>query len=430
MRIIEFNLGKKKLEIVAGLVWHPVHGAGGARAKEIRHIADESSFDFKVLRGSESPHVGFAHRSDGGKSGQIAAAALIADIVGANQAHRNFLVAIPIPDDKEQYLRVMSHAGVILADGDSVGTRDEIRVRITEDYAYGNWDAIICPGDWNIPDSQERGFEDFFNEATLKKHRRWALSDVSLRITKYLFPTLLILSLLFGGLYGFRVWNLKKIAAAEALRLQNEEIMRGQRPTAAAPVKPWPTLPVPGELAAACQEAVSKTGYTAGNWSFSSMECSASGLQVTWSRSSQYAWISHLKLSRPEAQLSPDGTTASLSVPFTVAGQNDFSEQLPNQQDAVLRLIDLSSRYGIAVKIDTPVEPEPARTLPGQQGGAAQPAPPPPWSALPIEFKTGIGPSEVASLILSPGLRIQKITYSVVSGAFQYSLSGVQYVQR
>ncbi|ABE47304.1 type 4b pilus protein PilO2 [Polaromonas sp. JS666] len=429
MRIIEFTLGKRKLELVAGLVWHPLHNAGGARSKEIRHFADESEFDFKVLRGSESPHVGFARRSDGAKSGQISAAALIADIVGANDAHRNFLVAIPIPDDKDQYLRVVSHAGVILADGDAVGTRDEIRVRLSEDFAYGNWDAIVCPGDWNIPNSEERGFDDFFNEANLKKPRRWALSDVSLRIKKFLVPTLLLLALLFGGLYGFRLWNLKKIAAAEALRLQNEEVMRGQRPTAAAPVKPWPTMPLPGPFAAACQVASAKAGYTLGNWSFASKVCSSDGLEATWTRSSQYAWISHLKLIRPEAQLSSDGNTASVSVPFTVAGPNDFTEQLPNQQDAVLRMIDLSSRYGVAVKIDTPVEPEPPKTLPGQQG-AVPSTQPPPWTALPIEFKTGIGPVEMASLINSPGLRIQKITYSVVSGAFQYSLSGVQYVQR
>lgn len=429
MRIIEFTLGKRKLELVAGLVWHPLHNAGGARSKEIRHFADESESDFKVLRGSESPHVGFARRSDGAKPGQISAAALIADIVGANDAHRNFLVAIPIPDDKDQYLRVVSHAGVILADGDAVGTRDEIRVRLSEDFAYGNWDAIVCPGDWNIPNSEERGFDDFFNEATLKKPRRWALSDVSLRIKKFLVPTLLLLALLFGGLYGFRLWNLKKIAAAEALRLQNEEVMRGQRPTAAAPVKPWPTMPLPGPFAAACQVAADKAGYTSGNWSFASKECTSNGLQATWNRSSQYAWISHLKLIRPEAQLSSDGNTATVSLPITVGVPDDFSEELPNQHDAVLRFIDLSSRYGVAVKIDTPVEPEPPKTLPGQQG-AVPSTQPPPWTALPIEFKTGIGPVEMASLINSPGLRIQKITYSVVSGAFQYSLSGVQYVQR
>jgi Pilin accessory protein (PilO) len=62
MRAFEFKVGKKKLDLVAGLVWHPVHQSGSARTKEIRDFAKTSGHDFKVLRGTESPHVGFAKK--------------------------------------------------------------------------------------------------------------------------------------------------------------------------------------------------------------------------------------------------------------------------------------------------------------------------------------------------------------------------------
>lgn len=428
MRVFEITQGKKKLEIVAGLVWHPLEKTGSARTKEIRTFAEEGDFAFKVLRGTESPHVGLAKRAEGAKVRQISAAAVVADIASERGTYRDFIVAIPIPGDQDQYLQVMSHGGVILARGDRVGTRDEIRVQTVEDASYGKWDLLICPGEWEIPNSHEKSFDDFFNETALKKHGRWTLSDVTFPYTKYLIPALLLLSASAASAYGYRVWTTKRMAAAEALRLQNEEVSRGQRTAVAAPVKPWPGLPRPADFAAACDAGAKRVGYVAGNWKFNVMECGDGQVKGTWDRSSPNAWISHLKMTRPDAILSPDGNSASVSVQVTAPAANDFTESVPRQEDAALRFMDISSRYGIVVSISPPAAPLVQQTLPGQQGAALPP--PPPWVEVPVDFRTGIDPVEAAGLLQLPGLRINKISHSVVSGAFQYSLSGVQYVHR
>lgn len=428
MRVFEITQGKKKLEVIAGLVWHPLEKTGGARAKEIRAYADESNFDFKVIRGTDAPHVGLARRSDGAKAGHVSAAAIVADVVSENDRYRNFLVAIPLPGDQDQYLQVVSHERVIIANGDQVGTRDEIRVKTTQDAAYGNWDLIICPGEWGIPKSSELGFDDIFNPETLKKPGRWALTDVSVRLAKFLVPTVLLLCVAMGSFYAYRVWNQKRMAAAEALRLQNEEVQRGQRTAIALPVKPWPSLPTPAVYAAACDTEVKRMGFVAGNWTFSTMECGDGFLRASWARTSPGAWVSHMKLIRPDAVFSFDGSSASVSVPLMAAASNDFTEGVPLQEDVVMRFTDIASRYGIAVKYSQPAAPVAQNTLPGQQG-APQP-PPPPWAELPVEFKTGIDPLDAAGILQVPGLRLTKISYSVSAGAFQYSLSGVQYVHR
>lgn len=428
MRIIEFTVGKKKLELVAGLVWHPVHTTGSARAKEIRELSKTSALDLKVLRGTESPHVGFAKKSEGGKAGQISAAAVIADTISASDSIRNFLVALRIPDDKDQYIFVAVHDGVILADGDMVGTRDEVRVRLTGDSSYEAWEVIICPGDWGVARSQDKDFADIFSEDSLKSPKRWTLKEVTIAWKKAVLPLILIAVIVTGSTFGFKYWTQKKAAEAELLRMQSEEVAKGQRATIAEPTKPWPTMPSAVSFAAACKAALQRVGMTAGNWQLKDIECSEGKLTVNWAKPNESAWISHLQAVRPEAQFSADGLSASVSVLVTTQASNDFTEVLPSQNGISLRYYDLASRYGMAVRIEAPAAPAAPAALPGQQAGQSAPVAPLSWAVLNVQATTNIDPVQAAGVLSYPGLRLQKITYANKSGLLQYQLTGVQYV--
>lgn len=440
MRIIEFTVGKKKLELVAGLVWHPVHTTGSARAKEIRELSKTSALDLKVLRGTESPHVGFAKKSEGGKAGQISAAAVIADTISASESVRNFLVALRIPDDKEslkllqnrtadQYIFVAVHDGVILADGDMVGTRDEVRVRLTGDSSYEAWEVIICPGDWGVARSQDKDFADIVSEDSLKSPKRWALKEVTIAWKKAILPLILIAVVATGSTFGFKYWTQKKAAEAELLRIQSEEVAKGQRATIAEPTKPWPTMPFAVSFAAACSAAFQRVGMTAGNWQIKDIECSEGKLTVNWAKPNESAWISHLQAVRPDAQFSVDGLSASVSVPVTTQASNDFTEVLPSQNGISLRYYDLASRYGMAVRVEASAAPATPAALPGQQAGQQAPVAPLSWAVLNVQVTTNIDPVQAAGVLSYPGLRLQKITYANKSGLLQYQLSGVQYVR-
>ena len=433
MRIIELTVGKKRVELVAGLVWHLLQDAGSGRAKEALAYAVQTESDLKVMRGTESPHIGFAKKSEGAKAGQIAAAAVIADAYANDSAGQHMLVALKLPDDARQrhgtYVFVSVVRGVILADGDVLGSRDEIRVRFVEAVTFGGWGVIICPGDWGIPNSDDKEFSHFFNEKTLKSPGKWALNETTIAWRKYVAPVIIIAAVALGGTYGWKVWSQKKAAAAAALRLQQEEAARGQRIAPAQPLKPWTLMPAPVPFAVACADALRSAGQTGGNWVLSSKICEGGNLTVTWQKPNERAWISHLAAVRPDASFTADGQSASVTRPASAPPSNDFTEVLPPQHSTRLRFLDLASRYGMAIRIDAAQAPPSPPKPPGQAAGPAAPIVPPSWAELDLLVSTNIDPAQAADVLNMPGFRLKKITYVDTAGAMQYQLYGVQYVQ-
>lgn len=427
MRIIEIQSGKKKLELVAGLIWHPLQSSGSARAKEILSYAQAGSADLKVMRGDDSPHVGLAKKLDGGKSGQLSVAAVIADALAGN-GHRNVLVAMPLPDDRDAYVFVSVRDGVILADGDAVGTRDEIRVRLVGDVAYGGWDTVVCPDEWGVMDAEEREFNSFFTPDVLKNVKQWQLKETTIAWRKAVVPIALLVVAALGASYGWNVWQEKKAVAAEALRLQQEEVARGQKAAPAEPPKPWPLMPSTHLFAEACSQAFRQVGLSAGNWALDGVVCENGVLTVRWIKSNESAWVSHLKSVRPAAVVAGDGMSATVTVSAAAEPSNDFATALPDENGLSLRYHDLASRYGMAIRIDQPQAPPAPAVLPGQAAKAV-PSVPPSWVAMPLQVTANFDPAEVASVLDYPGLRFTKIVYAFKAGAIQYQFTGVQYVR-
>jgi Pilin accessory protein (PilO) len=356
-------------------------------------------------------------------------------------------VALRIPDDKEehkltqissndrsnvdQYMYVAIHDGIILADGDMVGTIDEIRVRLIGDAAYEAWEVIICPDDWGVNRSQEKSFADIFSKELLKSTHRWALKEVNLAWKKAIMPLLLILVIGTGSTFGYKYWTQKKAADAELLRMQSEEAAKGQKVTVTESIKPWLKMPLAANFVAACSDALRHVGINGGNWQLKTVECAEGMLTVNWTKPNEYAWISHLKAVQPGAKFASDGLSASVSVPVSIQSANnaiDAIEVLPIQDGISLRYYDLGSRYGMTIRVERSAASVAPALLPGQQAVAQEVAPPKTWASFSVQVDTKIDPVQAASLLSYPGLRLQKITYAFTSGFFQYQLTGVQYV--
>ncbi len=427
MKIIELDVGKKRHEIVAGLVWHPLQESGPSPAKEILAYAKDSESDLKIVRGKERIHVGFAKKTDGAKPGLISAAAVIADALVVDGKGRNALVAIQLPDDRNSYFYLAIRETMILADGDVVGTRDEIRVKLVGDVSYEGWDIVICPDEWGVGDSVEKSFEEFFNETALKNPKRWTLVEVSIAWRKYVMPAFLIFALAVGGAFGWSYWSKKKALEAEILRQREAEAALGRRVAPTAPPKPWPLIPNPKTFAVACAKALETAGVVAGNWVLDKIECESGRLSIRWNKTTESAWISHISATRPNVVLSQDGMAATLVQPALAPASERFDEILPPADQASLRIYDLASRYGLSVRVTPAVITAPA-ALPGQPSPQSN-AIPSAWSELNFLIATQIDPRELADVIAYPGLRIQKISYAIRSGLYQYQITGVQYAR-
>ena len=433
MKIIELEASRKRLQAVAGLVWHPLQGSGSARNKEIIAYAKSGEADLKVVRGDEAPHVGLAQKAEGGKVGQISAAAVIADALAAEE-RRSVLVAIRLPEDPDSVLYVAVRDSVILADGDFVGSEEEVNQRLTEARAYGGWDLVICPDEWGFGDTEARDLATFFTPDLLKKPKQWQLQEVQVDVVKLAVVAGVAAAIVLGGGFGWSTWQKHKAqqAAAEEAQRQQDELDAAQRSRQAVanalPPQPWPSLPKPAVFAKACFDALERVGITAGNWKLDGAGCENGRLSVRWVKGSDAAWVSHLKAVRPNAVIAPDGLSATVSVPIQVPPAGDTGERLQDPVALRLRYFDLASRYGMTIKVEPPKEAPPPPLLPGQKQPPAPP--PPPWAETAVQAAASFNPVEAAALLDSPGLRFNKLVFTVAKdGLPQYQFTGVQYVR-
>lgn len=427
MKIIEVQFGKKKIEVVSGLIWHPIVDDGTPRAKIIAQYVERENADFKLMRGDDTLHIGLAQKAQGAQRGQLSCAAVVADTMLAKYGCQSMLVALQVPGDRGSFVLVSAHGGPILADGDCSGTADEIRVKLVADAAYGTWGQIICPAEWGVSNSEELTFESFFTPEILKNAKQWRLTETTFNWKKTVFPVGVAVVVVAASLFAGNEWKKSKAAAAaELVRLQLE-LEQSQHPAEVEIPKPWLTAPDAKSFTQACSNAFGKTQLAAGNWTLDGVVCEGGLLTATWKRGNGNAWISHLKVTHPTAIVAIDGQSASVAAPAEAAVKV-APIALPGINGLVLRYLDLSSRYGVAVRIDPPLAPPAPVVLPGQSATAA-PTPAPTWAGLPIQVASSFDPSAVVAVLDYPGLRFTKIAYVVKAGAIQYQLTGVQYVR-
>lgn len=423
MRIIEFEKGKKRLEFVVGMVWHPLQASGSARSREILGYAVAQSCDLKVIRLATSPHVGLSKKKNGGKPGQLSLAAVIADSL-AEAGFRNCLVSLAVPGDSKTSIFVALRDGVILADGDVVGSTEEMRVRLVGDVSYGGWDCIICPQEWGVNDAKQRTLDSFLESGAAGKLRPWRLTETVIDWKKYAIPTLIALALFSAGAYGLSYYKKLKFLEAEALRLQQEELERSQRAALVVePPKPWRDMPGATAFVQACNEAFRNADLNGGNWTLGDVSCDGKALNIQWSRANDSAWISHMQAMQPNAVFSDDGKTATVSISYAApAPAGADAIKLPDKA-VQLWYQDLASRYGLEVSISPPPAPPPP--LPGQ---APASKPKSAWFALQISITSKLDPVTTVRLADRPGLRITGIQFVRSEGTLKYLLNGVQYV--
>lgn len=420
---------------VSGLFWQPLPNPASAKADTLR-IADEQELDLVVTRTTGALQVGLASTKDGAKEGMLSAAAAISKSMEIAEEARDFLCAVPVPDNPNLWLYVAQDGGVILHDADIVANEDEVKARLLNDMSLPNkWALIVAPAHWGIAEAQERTFVSFVpvelgrrgSGDTMRKYKKWwALKPVRRNVSKLAIRVAGTVILAVLAIKGYGLW---KERAAQAL-LQ-EQLAAAARETddakaaaaKAAAIPPWSKVPAGAGFIDACLEAFYASPVHASTWTPRDATCSGSLLTLNWTRPERGS-ISSLHTALPQATVSADGNSASLTV--TLASQpNAKAEEVTPITERRIAMQAVGQDLGLALSINAADAPA---SLPGDPQKTAAPKTWGEWKWA-VQNAT-LTPDQVFAALDGPGLRMSRVVAQFTGpGTINWTLEGMLYAK-
>lgn len=422
-----FELDKGKL-FVSGLHWQALSGGPSEVKAEVEKLAALEGFDLAVWRVSSVQQVGFADTKKGFKAGMMSAAAVVSKTIDEEEDVRDFLCGISLPDGR--YLYVAQSEGVILPDGDSIGTAEEVRGRMLADMSVGkDWEKIYAPAAWGMDGAVERGFEDFLPQKNGKvdyRHKWWALKPIKTSfkaIAKIVVPILGLSILLGGGVFYYKRWQVEKERAAAAAAAAAMADANAPAPI----VHPWKNKAKAHPFGSNCVRALrASTNVFPGNWVTKTFTCNAdAGISTTAWHKADGAWMEHIRAVVPNVRFAPDGMTATVTNPLIVGGGED--ESLFDEMGRTEQLMSAAQRLGVMLSV-TAIQTQVLAPLPGATPD--QPQAQPMWKELKWSIqKSALAADEVLPLLDGAGFRVDQIVANYKEGVFTWDMEGIQYVQ-
>jgi len=408
---------------VGGLHWQALSAAPSQAKSEAQQLAKQLSFDLAVSRITGAHQIGFASTADGYKAGMLSAAAVVSKTIEVESGERDFLCATEVPDGR--FLYVAQVDGVIPPEGDFIGSAEEVRSRMLEDMSIGKaWNMVVAPVMWGMQDSVERSFEDFIPRKGGKldfKHAWWALKPVKPSVgalLKSVLPFAIVGLVIAVGAIGYKQWEQEQ----EAKKAAQLAAIQANEPIQELP-HPWKDKPRAKRAVASCTKGFEGVATLwPGNWKPETLLCSltSGSITVTWKRG-EYGWIKHLLEIEPKANVSGDGSMATLVIPIDVSGTDD--ETLVDERTRSLELQMIAQEYRLTITVAAPA------AAPSMPGALPNDQIVPRWRELAWSIKGSALPPEIIVASLDgAGFRVGTVTARFSDGLIKWDLEGSQYV--
>ena len=432
MRVFELDSGKKPIEAVAGLTWHPL--VPDNFKKDLKNLSAELNSDLYVYRRSNKSMVGLARSEDGAKVGQVPIALVIAQCLDEESEPTNALIAVELPGvmtgNEPTFLYVMIRDGFVLADCDVVGTEEQIKTRYLADLSVAGWDLLIAPVPWGVKDANERTLASFIPTKgdNINIPKAWKLQSTSVSIKVPLMALLLIAGIGVAGYMGLQYWKRVEMETMQARALAAQAAEEQARLQEQVQKDPWADIPRVKPFLTSCEEGLRQIGVTAGNWSLGGFTCEKGVLSVKWERAGASAMVAHLLALHPKAELDESGAVATVStalreIPAPQAG----NETLPLLNTRMAFLRDTKLRFGIDITTPKNQKSQDAAALALATG--AEPTAAPRWTMVEVNADSKLSLASTAAILDAPGYRVTRLEGKMTNGLIHYQLKGIQYAK-
>lgn len=421
-KIGTFELEKGRT-FIAGLFWQPLVPTSIKEARaEAADIADQMSFDMGVFRKSETIQVGLCAKEDGANEGEMSIAAVISKTLEVDALAKDAIIALPVGNGDSRWIYFAQKDGVILSDGDLIGTEDEVRATMHTHYTMANWSYVVCPAYWGFRGAIEKSLEEFLpktKKGGIRYHKWWGVTNIkvsTIDIARKALPVLMVSGVCaILAAYGWNAYSswqqqkeMERQAAAAAEAARQEAIMA---------MPPWHMESNPVLLAKNCVETIdSQAALAPGGWVLNAATCDVHGqMQVSWNRP-DYSTISLLRAVVKDAQISESGNSALITRNFVPGAAS--TEEVLSMRDMVAEIHDRAQRLGIPITFAEIPVPPPQEGLPPQS-----------WRSSKWELLSSISPDELMKWFAMPGLRLTGISLQFVDGISTWKMEGIIYAK-
>jgi hypothetical protein len=233
----------------------------------------------------------------------------------------------------------------------------------------------------------------------------WKLKPVSVSLKSAIITTIVIAGLAATGYVGFDLWKKTEAAKLQAQIAAQQAAAEESARQEKLSKEPWQDLPRATLFMSSCDAALHRVGVTAGNWSMGEFACEGGLVTVKWERAGGSALVSHLKAMYPNAVLSSDGASATVSTKVQMPSPTGKTgEVLQTVEARTEALRDAKLRFGIPVTFPTkaaaPTSPQPDMPPQAQQT---------PWTSFDVVAESKLSPHSTVEALDAPGFRITRV---------------------
>lgn len=443
-----FKIGKQTF--VSGLHW-ALLPSKMKRSESLKREAETMKknggpiFEIAAVRGvggkGGALQAGLSARSGNVRSGAYAAAAVVADVLGAD-----FVAAISVDERAAQFLLVAVREGAILPMQDVLLAREDAKQRFLELVAAMPGDAVrlACPDAFAMPGSEEWSFEKVLQSIGVNKltsSHKLAPLTVGMALRDRL-PLILTATVVLAGMWGWTAYeSYQKAKEEERLAMEaaaEAERLRLAQANAAQPIRelsrPWVGQPLPGEFVGACGSVMSALPLALDGWEFTSASCDGLAVTTVYTRVApatvDAASHSASLFGLPTPAFDDLGNVATMTLPLRPIRPG--GEDAIGPRDAIRqRFMTLAQGLEATFTLqDVPDPPVPAApTDPGLE--PPPPPPPPPWMTMRFDLQMQERIEAAAPALLTiPGVRITNINLARAGSTLSYTTTGELHAQR
>ena len=401
---------------VSGLFWQPF-------SQNVKLLGTELNMQYMVIRHTSLPQAGFVSKNAlNVKAGDYSLAAVVTKALELEQIGSNWIAVIPIPDSKEYYYIVMTD-DIVRPTGEFIGSFDEVKEQFIEDSNLADWNLVIAPKEFELPNSEERDLLSFFPQHgdKIKFHNWWRLTNVqnvSNHQIKVIASVLMFIMLAGGG--GFYYYQkVKKDKEIERYRLQQLALKAQQ--SSITMIKPWGSIPSAINVMNNCIQTMNKYHvlFSAADIRMNKVTCTPTNIVFKGTKNID----TDIQLEGPNLVLLNNGTAFEYTETLGTTSSQKEEDSL-DKNNVIQYLTKVSATYqfknmSIVNSSSAPVVGQTAVT-----SNAIQKV------DLNFDYVNKFGQNELPYDFLHiPTLRIKKAEYNINDSEYYWHIEGEIYVK-